>query len=224
MAKHLQKEIEKTKKMILALSAAVEEAVRKAIKAVETRDAGLAEKIIANDPTVDEMEVDVEEEVLKILALHQPVAIDLRFLVSALKINNDLERIGDLAVNLAERAIFLSSFTAAATRFDLRELAEKVQWMLRSSLDSLVNLDAALARKVCVMDDDVDEIHRGMYRKVEDAMVAHPEQAAVILNWLTVSRYLERIADHATNIAEDVIYMIEGEIVRHKPELGHGDG
>ncbi|MCX6829757.1 MAG: phosphate signaling complex protein PhoU [candidate division Zixibacteria bacterium] len=215
MPHHLQREIEKLKKKILSLCASVEENVRMAVKSIEDRDAALAERVVGQDPEIDQSEVDLEEDCLKILALHQPVAIDLRFIIAVLKINSDLERIGDLAVNIAERAQFLSTQPRIAIPFDLDALAEKTQDMLKKSLDSLVNLNTALARDVCRTDDDVDEINREMYDLVKDAIRAHPEQLDILIPYLSVSRYLERIADHATNIAEDVIYMIEGVITRH---------
>lgn len=225
MAQHLQKEIEKLKKSILHLGAEVEESVRLAVKAIDNRDAALADRVINTDNDIDQAEVDLEEDCLKVLALHQPVAIDLRFIIAVLKINSDLERIGDLAVNIAERVQSLSTQPSVRIPFDLQGLTEKTQDMLRKSLDSLVNLDAALARKVCYADDEVDAINRAMYDLVKDAIRKHPEQLDVLIPHLSISRYLERIADHATNIAEDVIYMVEGVISRHKnAELSTGLG
>jgi phosphate transport system protein len=164
------------------------------------------------------MEVEVEESCLKILALYQPVAIDLRFIIAVLKINNDLERVGDLAVNIAERAIFLATQPEVNVELDFTTMAVKTQEMLKKSLDALVNLNAGLAREVCACDDEIDAINRQMYLTVQDAMNTHPDQIEPLTHLLSASRHLERIADHATNIAEDVIYMIEGEIVRHKTE------
>ena len=215
MSQHFQREIERLKKKILALSAVVEESVRRAIRSVEERDTCLAQRVIKTDVEIDQTEIDVEEECLKILALHQPVAIDLRFIVAVLKINNDLERIGDMAVNIAERAVFLSTQDKLDIPFKLRDMAEKAQSMLRRSLDALVNLDSALALEVCAADDEVDDLFRIMYDHVKDGVAKQPENADSLINILSVSRYLERIADHATNIAEDVIYMVDGEIVRH---------
>jgi phosphate transport system protein len=220
MSKHLEREIERLKKKILSLGTVVEEAVQKAVRAISDRDAALAQRVIEDDVATDHIEVEVEEECLKILALHQPVAIDLRFIVAVLKINNDLERIGDLAVNIAERAVFLASrnHDRLVTLFDFEEMAAKTQAMLKQSLDALVNVDADLARDVCAADDEVDAMNRQMYIQVEDAIRAHPEQMDALIHMLSISRHLERIADHATNISEDVIYMIEGEIVRHRSE------
>lgn len=219
MTKHFEKEIDRLKKKILTLSALVEESVWKAVKSIEDRDIGLASKVIAADHEVDTMEVEVEEECLKVLALHQPVAADLRFVVAVIKMNSDLERIGDLAVNIAEQAVSLASRSERNDiPFDLPGMSEKVQSMLRRALDSLVNLNPKLALQVCADDDEVDAIHRAMYGKVQDAIRRKPEHLEQFIHFLAVSRHMERIADHATNIAEDVIYMTEGQIVRHRAE------
>ena len=215
MSVHVQREMEKIKKMILALSAVVEESVQQAVQSLEKLDVPLAEKVIGNDEQVDEMEVDLEEECLKILALYQPVAIDLRFLISVLKINNDLERIADLAVNVAERTVALAADARVPAPFDFSEMARRVQVMLEKSLDSLVNMDSRLALQVCKLDDEVDEIHKKTYQLVKDQILQYPERIDGLVHYLSISRHLERIADLATNIAEDVLYMIQGEIVRH---------
>lgn len=218
MPEHLQREIENLKKKLLALSAKIETAVRDATLAIEKKDSDLAQKIIDNDINIDHAEVEIEEDCLKILALYQPVAIDLRFIVTVLKINNDLERIGDLAVNIAERAVFLAEHPVVNISMELVEMAHNAQSMLKTSLDALINHDAELAHKVCASDDIVDQMNRRMYLKVQDAIVENPEQISSLIHLLSASRHLERIADHTTNIAEDVIYMIEGQIVRHRTE------
>ncbi len=218
MAKHLQREIENLKKKILNLSARVEAAVHDSTEAIEERDGDLAQRVIDNDIEIDQQEVEVEEECLKILALYQPVAIDLRFIIAVLKINSDLERIGDLAVNIAERAVFLATQPKPDISFDFVGMARAAQSMLTKSLDALVNLSIELAQEVCASDDAIDAMNREMYIKVQQAILTHPEQIASLIHLLSVSRHLERIADHATNIAEDVIYMIEGQIVRHRTE------
>lgn len=216
MSRHLQNDIEKLKANILSLGAMVEEKVFLAVKAIETWDAVLARRIIDADWEVDERELDVEEECLKILALHQPVAFDLRYIVAVLKIDNDLERIGDLAVNIAERALFLSKSERLRIPFDLPGMATRVQSMLKNSLDALVHVNPEQARAVCAADDEVDQINREMYSHVVAAIRSRPEHVESLIHMLTVSRFLERISDHATNIAEDVIYLAEGEIVRHQ--------
>jgi phosphate transport system protein len=218
MAKHLQREIENLKRKLLTLGAAVETFVRDSTLSIERRDAKLAQKIIDNDVDIDNTEVEIEEDCLKILALHQPVAVDLRFIVAVLKINNDLERIGDLAVNIAERAVFLASLPKSDISFDFSDMAYVAQSMLKKSIDALVNLNVELAQEVRGSDDIIDAMNREMYLKVQKSILTHPEQIASLIHLLSVSRHLERIADHATNIAEDVIYMVEGQIVRHRAE------
>ena len=216
MPVRLQKELQKLKKRILSLGAMVEERVRMAIKAVETRDEKLAKRIIETDREIDENEVEVEEECLKVLALHQPVAVDLRFITAVIKINNDLERIGDQAVNISQRVVSITRRPPVTVPFDYKLMAEKTEAMLRESLDALVNLDADLAHKVCLKDDEVDDMNREIYDKVKEAIGSHPGRVGYFINLLLVSRHLERIADLTTNIAEEVIYMVEGEISRHR--------
>lgn len=216
MSVHLHREIDELKKRILGLSALVEESLYKAVKAVEARDEKLAREVIEGDQQLDMVEVEVEEECLKILALHQPVAADLRFIVAVLKINNDLERIGDLAVNIASRAIKLSAIkTQPEALIDFQDLESKVQQMPRRSLESLVNLNEEIAKSVCSSDDAIDDINRSIHKQVIQATREHPNDVERFIILLSVSKNLERIADHATNIAEDVLYMIRGEIVRH---------
>jgi phosphate transport system protein len=216
MAKHFDRELEKLKKKILSLGALVEERVYLAIKAIESRDPDLAKRIIRSDHEIDETEVEVEEECLKILALYQPVAIDLRFIVAVIKINNDLERIGDQAVNIAERIQSIAKYPKISFHFDYTEMAEIAAAMLKQSLDALVNLDIDMAFRILTLDDEVDDIQGNAYSQIKQAMREHPEEMTYLINLYLISRHLERIADHATNIAEEVIYLIEGEIVRHE--------
>jgi phosphate transport system protein len=218
MPVHLQREIDNLKKDILNLGSMVELHVYEATEAVESRNEALAKRVIEKDLETDRKEVDIEESCLKTLALYQPVAGDLRFIVAVLKINSDLERIGDLAVNIAERAAFLATQPKVEISFDFPSMAGKARAMLKDSLDALVNQRADLAMEVCASDDIVDKINREMYLKVQEAIHSHPEQTESLIHLLSVSRHLERIADCATNIAEDVIYMVKGEIVRHKVE------
>jgi len=212
----MKKEIEKLKKMILSLSAVVEKHVGLAIKSIEDRDLALAKKVIQDDSEIDMAEVEVEEECLKILALYQPVAIDLRFVVAILKINDNLERIGDLAVNIAERTTVIAKKEKTGISFS--EMARKTRLMLKESLDAFVNMDCKLARKVIASDDEVDAINREMFKQVKEKIRSQLENLDCLTHLLSVSRHLERIADLTTNIAEDVIYMVEGEIIRHKTE------
>jgi phosphate transport system protein len=218
MAAHLRREIENLKKEILALGAQVETTVREATAAMVNRDEALAQRIIENDVLIDQKEVQVEEDCLKILALHQPVAIDLRFIIAVLKINNDLERVGDLAVNVAERAAYLATVPPVSISLDFPAMARKAQEMVKKSIDALVNLSPSQAWEVIAADDEVDAMNRQMYGVIQQAIRAQPDRTEALIHMLSASRHLERIADHATNISEDVIYMVEGAIVRHKTE------
>jgi phosphate transport system protein len=215
MSMHLQREIEDLKTKILSLSALVEENVQKAVSAIEGRNVLLAEEARQADLRIDEMEVEVEEECLKALALYQPVAVDLRFIVAVLKINNDLERIGDLAVNIADRAHMICEHPPIEMPFDFKDLCRRTLDMLRLSLDALMKMDTERAQTVLALDDEVDDLHRTMWKKSIALMRERPEQIDILLSYLSTVRHLERIADHTTNIAEDVIYMMEGWIVRH---------
>ncbi len=219
MSVHLQREIDQLKKHTVALCGLVEEQVQKAVRALLERDADLAREVEQNDAEVDQREVDLEEECLRALALYQPVAIDLRLIVSVLKINNDLERIGDLAVNLSHKAAALSQQPAPDVPIDLAAMWEKTQGMLRDSINALVDLDAELANDVCGRDDEVDQMKHDFRVRLEGEIQRRPDQVRPLMRLLAASRNLERIADCATNIAEDVIYMVEGRIVRH----GEGD-
>jgi len=219
MNSHLTQALEELKRKIFTLVAMVEDNLTAAVKSVQNRDEETARKVIELDSEIDDTEVSVEEECLKILALHQPVAIDLRFIIAVLKLNNDLERIGDLAVNIAERSIFIAKMSEVPTPFDFDDMAAKAGKMLKNSIDALINADTDLAVQVCEADDEVDAINREVYTQIKDAIKKHPEHLDALINLLSVSRHLERIADHATNIAEDVIYLVKGDIVRHAPDI-----
>lgn len=216
MPARLQKELDKLKRQFLALGAMVEEHVDMAIRAVEKKDAALAEEVIKGDHKVDEIEVEIEEECLKLLALYQPVAEDLRFIISVIKINHDLERIGDEAVNIAERMVYISTRTPVPVSFDYKLMSEKARAMLKSSLDALVNMDEKLAQEVRLKDDEVDQINRDIYDHVKQAILENPDKGGYLINLFAIARSLERIADHATNIAEEVIYLVQGIIKRHQ--------
>lgn len=215
MSQIFLREVQRLKELVLDLCTLVEEAVERAVQAVEGRDPELARAVIRGDDQIDTLEVQLQEECFKIVALHQPVAVDLRFVVAVIKFNSDLERIGDLAVNVAERALELSGANASPVPFDFPAMAAAVRGMVRQSLEALVNLDVALARRVMTMDDEVDRLHWSNFRKVEEAIRTQPEQVGTMLQYLSLSRYLERMADQATNVAEDVVYIVEGRIVRH---------
>ena len=218
MGKILQKEMEELKKMFFQLGTLVEEAFQNCVKSLETRDSKLAKEVIDGDPKIDALEVHLEEECLKILALHQPVAFDLRFIIALLKINNDLERIGDLAVNIAKRALKLSKQNSNYFPLNFKEMINKTKEMLGKSLDALTEYDSQMAYQVCAADDEIDEINRKLYSQIKEEIRSQPDQLDPFIHFLSISRFLERIADHATNMAEDVIYLVEGEIIRHKTE------
>jgi len=215
MTVHMVRELERLKKMILDLAAVVEESVQQSVQALREGDVELARKVIAGDERVDDMEVELEEECLKILALHQPVATDLRFIVSVLKINNDLERMADLASNVAERAIDLDGPARVDPPYDVEAMAAATERMIDMSLEALINQDRKKAVRAIALDDEVDRIHSENFAQVKKCIREQPEKMDGFIFYLSISRYLERIADLATNIAEDVIYMIDGEIVRH---------
>ncbi len=218
MANHLRIELEKLKTNLLSLSSEVERALNKAVLSVKNGDTDLAKEVLEADHVIDQREVEVEEQCLAILALHQPVAKDLRFVIAVLKINNDLERIGDLAVNISERTIYLKKQPPIPIPFDFVTMSQKAVIMLKRSLDAFINMDLKLAHAVWESDDEIDEINRQVYDKVYSSVKSHPEQVEALIHYLSISRHLERIGDYATNICEDVIYMAEGKIVRHTPE------
>jgi len=218
MSVHMQKEIEKLKKRLLSLSALVEDTVHRAIRSLRERDAEMAHGVIDGDVQIDEREVDIEEECQKILALHQPVAHDLRFIIAVLKINAELERIGDLAVNIAERVLFMVTQESVEIPFDYAGMAEKAQAMLHKSIDALINQDVALAYAVIDADDEVDVMKREAYRQIEEFIRRSPDLLSLYTHLLGISRHIERIADHASSMAEDIIYLIEGRIIRHRTQ------
>ena len=216
MSKHLERQIDLLKQKVLFVGTLVEEAIAKAILALVNRDAELARAIVNADKVIDRMEVDVEEECLKLLALYQPVANDLRFVVAVLKINNDLERMGDLAENIAKKTLYLSEHEPVQIQIDFRAMADKAQAMVKRSLDALVGRDAMLARQIRDSDNEVDAMNRTIRKQVENAIRQMPERADCLLRYNSITRHLERLADMACNVAEEVIYMVEGDIVRHK--------
>ncbi|MGO8685071.1 MAG: phosphate signaling complex protein PhoU [Thermoleophilia bacterium] len=211
-----QRELDKLNQKLLALSALVEESLRQAFAAVDARDAARARAVILGDRTIDEGEVEVEEECLKVLALYQPVAGDLRYLIAVIKITNELERIGDLATNIAERALQIAVAPPLTIPADLLVMAERVESMLQRALDALVNRDVTVAREVLASDDEVDDLYAQLIEQLKEMIRVDLEAIDAIVEIFSVTRYLERLADHATNICEDVLYMVEGEIRRHQ--------
>lgn len=218
MRKHLDKDLERLKKEILAMGGMVEESIRQSLRALFDKRSDEAKEVIKKDNEVDLKENEIEEECLKLLALHQPVAGDLRYIITVLKVNNDLERMGDYCVNIAERALHLAKLEELPLPKDFNKGAEIVQKMVRDSLSALVNRDTESALKVWEEDPKVDTIHREMFEELQTKMRGNPLLIDACISTLSVFRYLERIADLATNIAEDIIFMVKGEIVRHQLE------
>jgi len=223
MAHNIQKEIETLKGHIVYLSTVVEENMQCAIKALVEKNPDLAYQVMRTDKCeIDYMEIDVEQECLLIMALHQPVAGDLRFLVTVLKINSDLERIGDLAAKIADKVLLLYKADPAQFLSDSMQIPDmfngmfdKTVWMFRQTMEAFVNEDTDLAYKVCLADDEVDQAKRTIYRELEESIMRDPAQQVYLAKLLSVARSTERIADHCTNICEDIIYMQQGRIVRH---------
>ena len=216
MKGHFNNALNNLQSMLGSMSAYAEEAVQLSGKAVGEISLEKASSVIAGDARIDAMEIEIEEECLKILALHQPVASDLRQVITILKVNSELERIGDLAVNMAERVANIDSFkNHEIEKFDFSDMLHIASGMLKDALDSLSYHDAALAQNVIERDEKVDLIHHDNYGVVRTFILKYPDCAQYYLNGLTISRCLERIADIATNIAEDVIYLESGRIVRH---------
>lgn len=222
MVKHLLRDLEVIKKEILVLGSMVESSLILATQALVERKPELADAILDKDDAIDAAEVHIEEECLKALALHQPVAQDLRFLVMVIKVNSDLERMGDLAANMAHRTSFLSRREPIPMVPDFGRMVRCVRQMLRDTLDALVNVDTDLARKVRQSDDEVDDLLRKMFDHLQDLMRMHPDTIERAIHTLSFCRNLERVADLCTNIAEDVQFMAEGEIVRHRRDIATG--
>ena len=216
MIRHIEHQIAQLKDSILRFGTIVEESISRSNIALFKQDIALAQKVIANDAEIDRLEVELEEECLKVLALYQPVAADLRFVVAALKINNDLERIGDLASNIAKTVSQLTTTGPFKLPEEISSMAEQAEEMVKNSLDAVVKADPDLARQVREEDDVVDAGRQAVRKLVIQQIQKNPEKVESLLQINSVSKHLERIADMATNIAEDVIYMVEGEIVRHR--------
>lgn len=224
MSIHLIKEISRLKKKILQLCAMVEESVREAVESVAKKDAALAALVEEKDERIDQMEIELEEECLKTLALYQPVANDLRYVVACLKMNTDLERIADLAVNIARRAESLSHYEGEAFTVDFYPMMSRTQKMLKKTIDSFVESDLEKAYEVLAQDDEIDDMNRQMHQQINSLIRRDPDKAEFYIYFLSVSKHLERIGDCATNIAEDVIYLINGKIVRHQYRRHSADG
>jgi len=217
MSKHWERDLDNLQRHLMALAGSVEEAIFKGTRSLQERDPSLAREVVRGDSAIDQEENYIENECLKMLALHQPVAIDLRRIIVALKINTDLERMADLAVNIAERALDLVELPRIAVPDKLQGMTDLTTTMVRQSLDAFVMLNAEQARQIIRLDDEVDRYNREIIEQLIVHMQQLPEQVPAFLAFFSAVRQLERIADHATNIAEDVVYLIEGEIIRHHP-------
>ncbi|GAB4431217.1 MAG: phosphate signaling complex protein PhoU [bacterium] len=213
--KFFDRELKDLKEKLLFEGALVEKAIKHAIKALLDRDSSLAEKVIAEDDIVNAKEVEIDEFCLKLLALRQPAARDLRFITTAIKINYDLERIGDMAVNMCERVLELNQEPQLKPYIDLPKMAETVEQMVKESLDAFVKEDVELAWKVTRDDAIVDQLHDQIFRELLTFMMQDMKNISRATRLLFISKYLERMADHAVNIAELVIFMVEGKIIRH---------
>jgi phosphate transport system protein len=215
MERHADQEFDALKRELVHMAALAEAAIGNAIRALLLRDVQAADDVLRADDAINRMELAIDERCLRMLALYQPEASDLRFLAMALKINNDLERIGDQAVNIAERTLELLKEASLKPLIDIPHLAQLVQAMLKHSVDAFVHRDTALARSVCQRDDEVDVLDDQMFRELLTYMMQDPRTITRAVNLILVSRHLERVADHATNIAEDVIYLVEGRHIKH---------
>ncbi|MDP2484053.1 MAG: phosphate signaling complex protein PhoU [Candidatus Palauibacterales bacterium] len=216
--RHFDEELTRLKDRLLQMSGAVQEAVDRAVRAVLERNDDAAQRVIARDPDIDALEIEIEETVTNLLALHQPMARDLRLLLAALKISNDLERVGDHAVNISICATRLTEYRMIAPEPELVEMGRLAREMLAQSIDAFVRADADAGRAVCRRDDQVDALHRSMFRILITHMAEDPHTIGAAMELFLVSRNLERVADLATNIAEDVVFLVEGKSIKHGAE------
>jgi phosphate transport system protein len=215
MQRYLDAELEHLNKQILLMGALVESQVQDALHSLTQRNSNLAMRIVENDVSIDKLDVEIDEACSQLLALHQPAARDLRFITTAMKISAELERISDLAVNIAERAIELNQEPQLKPYIDIPRMAEWAMQMVRESLDAFVNRDAELARKVCRDDGFVDDLTEQLFRELVSFMLEDARTITRAARLTFIGKYYERIADHATNVAELVVYMVEGKIIRH---------
>jgi phosphate transport system protein len=217
---HYERELQQLNELVLRMGGLAERAISKAIHALVERDSNGATEVIQGDEEIDQLDVEIDEHCLRLVALHQPAASDLRFITTALKVTVDIERIGDQAVNISKRVLALNQEPVLKPYIDLPRVAEAAEKMVHQALDSLVRRDVALARQVIEADVGVDRLANQIFRELLSYMVEDPKTITRAAQVLFVSRHLERIADHATNIAEMVIFMVEGKMVRHKPKSG----
>ena len=217
--RHFEGELQTLQQLLLRMGGLVEQQIARAIESLVERDSDLARDVIERDREVNQLDILIDEECLKVIALHQPAAGDLRLVTTALKINTDLERIGDMAVNICERAIELNEEPTLKPYIDIPRMAKEAQAMVRTSLDSFVQRDTELAEQVIDQDDVVDALAHQLYRELLSYMAEDPKTISRATKILLISKYLERIADHATNIAEMVVFMVDGKMIRHSTSL-----
>ena len=215
MQRHFHEELEALKQTLLAMGGLVEDQIRRVMRALTERDDALAQEVIERDQQVNAYDVEVDETCVSLLALHQPAAGDLRFITTAMKIVTDLERMGDQAVNIAQRVLELNREPQLKPYIDLPRMAEKAQLMVKQSLDAFVARDTELARKVCAEDEEVDALKEQMFRELLTFMMEDARTIPRAIRLILISRFIERVADHATNIAEMVIYLVDAKMVRH---------
>ena len=215
MQRHFEEELTRLKEKILKMGALVEAQIASSIKALVERDTALARQTIQNDHQVNAMDVEIDEECIRLLALYQPAARDLRFITTAMKITTDLERMSDLSEDICERAVELAEEPLLKPYIDIPRMAQAAQKMVRETLDAFVNKDAALARKVCSEDQFIDDLTHQIFRELLSYMVEDQTTITRAIRISFVAKYIERIGDHATNIAEMVVYLVEGKIIRH---------
>ena len=216
--RHFVEELDYLRSRLLEMSALVEDSVFRSILCLTDKEPQQAQRVLQNESEINRMEIEIDDLATRLLALQQPMATDLRLLTSAIKINNDLERMGDLAVNIVERSLSLINEPLMKPLIDIPAMARRVQSMIRKSLDSFVKRDPELARTVLISDDAVDELRDAIYEEVISYMERDPKTVRQGINLIFVARNLERLADHATNIAEDVLFLIQGVDVRHHAE------
>jgi phosphate transport system protein len=219
MERHLDQDLEGVRQQLLRMGGEVEGMVGGAMQALVDRNAVQAEAIRKHDRDVDRLEKEIDEDCARLLATRQPTAVDLRFLVSVMKIVNDLERVADSAVNIAQSVLVLNEEPQLKPYVDLPRLSDLVRQMVRDSLDAFVRRDARLAVSVCRRDDEIDALYKQLFRELLTFMIEDPKAVSRALHLLLIARNLERIADHATNISEDVVYYVEGRDIRHEKAL-----
>jgi phosphate transport system protein len=221
MERHFDEELNELKTRLLLMGGRAEAGVCKAIDALKHRDSRLAEEVLAEDRAIDELEVEIDERCIRLLALRQPVGQDLRFITSALKIVNDLERVGDHAVNIAQSALKLGKEPELKPLVDIPRMATSATRMLTEALDAFVRNDAAAARRILIEDDEVDHLKSRLFRELLSYMIEKPDTISRALELILVSRNLERVADLATNVAEEVVFIAEARVVKHHMEERH---